>query len=123
MPGTINLLIEATAENGSFKLPFEPGEVQITQNNQGGEGGIVTVGTTEEDMGVGDVGTEGVLLLINLDSANNVEYGPKNGSNVMEPFGLLRPGEPEKVRLKPGVTLRWKAITSPVKVYRVLLED
>ena len=82
----------------------------------------MSVGTSEEDLSVGDVGTVGWLFLRNLDSSNYVVFGPKSGG-AMVAFGRLKAGEVAALRVSSGVTLRWQANTAAVKVQVILLED
>lgn len=80
----------------------------------------VTVGTSEEDLLVGDLaGVEGFLCLTNLDATNFVEWGPKSGG-AMVALGKLMPLQSAVLQLKPGVTLRWAANTAACKVKAIL---
>lgn len=121
MADELKVTINARLENGENKQTWNHGEDSITQAAIGGHGGIVVVGTSEEDLSVGDVGTLGWLFLKNLDSTNYVTYGPKD--TVMKAFGRLEAGEEAALRLEPGITLRWQANTANVKVKVWLLED
>lgn len=94
--------------------------LEIEQVGLGAQGGIVSVGTSEENLSVGDVGTEGLLFLKNLDSTNYVEFGMSD-SGTMKPIGKLLAGEIAFFRMKPGQTLRWQANTAAVKVNVLLL--
>lgn len=116
MADEIRLSLNAQLENGFLKDRFNPGTLLVDQNTLGAHAPIVDVGTSEEDMPVGDVATLGYLILQNLDATNFVDYGPKNGSNVMEDFARIYPGEFAVIRLKPGITLRWVADTAAVNV-------
>lgn len=117
MAQTLSLTVSATAEFGNFKDSFTPGAVTIALANQGAASGIVDVGTSEEDLSIGDVGasTQGYLILRNLDSSNYVTYGPKSGG-AMVVFGRIKPGEIAVLRLEPSVVVRWQANTAAVKV-------
>lgn len=117
MAQTLSLTVSATAEFGNFKDSFTPGAVTIALANQGAASGIVDVGTSEEDLSIGDVGasTQGYLILRNLDSSNYVTYGPKSGG-AMVAMGRIKPGEIAVLRLEPSVVVRWQANTAAVKV-------
>lgn len=82
---------------------------------QGFHGPVVTVSTSEEDLSLGDIATNGYIYLKNLDSSNYVTYGPKS-AGAMIPFGRLSAGKTTLLRLDAGVTLRWQANTAAVKV-------
>ncbi len=76
---------------------------------------VVIVGTSEEDLLVGDVTTVGWLYLKNLDAANYVQWGPKSAGSMVA-IGRLKAGCSAWIQMEPGVTLRWIANTAPVKV-------
>lgn len=114
MADEISASISVRVVNGDFTDVVSPGTVEIDQVASGYAGGIVSVGTSEEDLAVGDVTSPGLLYLRNLDATNFVTYGPK--STNMVAFGKLMPGEFAFLRLDPTVTLRWKADTAAVKV-------
>lgn len=115
MANEIKLTIGVVYANGGLKDTVPADAVQITQTNQEFHAPVVSVGTSEEDLSLGDITTNGCLFLKNLDSTNFVKYGPKSGGSMIE-FGRLKAGEEAFLRLAPGVTLRWIADTAAVKV-------
>lgn len=121
MANELQLAISATLTNGYLSEVFNPGTIQVTQTTLGSYAPVVSVGTSEEDMLAGDVGTLGYLFIRNLDAANYVTYGPKSGG-AMVAFGRIKAGEAAAIRLEPGITLRWQANTAAVKVKVLLLE-
>lgn len=121
MANELKVNVGATLTNGSLKETFAPGTQSITQTTQGSHAPTVSVGTSEEDLSVGDVGTLGWLFLTNLDSTNYVTYGPKSGGSMVA-FGRIRAGESVALRLEPGITLRLQANTGACKVKVILLE-
>jgi len=125
MADELKVTISAALTNGSgagaYKETISPGQQAITQDTVGGYAAVVNVGTSEEDLAIGDVGTLGWLFLTNLDGTNYVTYGAKD--TTMKAFGRLEAGETHALRLEPGITLRWQANTASVKVKVLLLED
>ena len=121
MANEIKLSITASLTNGYLSDTFNTGQLSITQTTQGAHTPVVTVGTSEEDLSTGDIGTLGYMLLRNLDSSNYVTYGPKSGG-AMVAFGRIKAGEAAVIRLEPGITLRWQANTAAVKVLTKLWE-
>lgn len=107
--------------NGNAKDTIDSGTLYDTQATQGSSGGIVSVGTSEEDLAVGDVATPGWVVVRNLDSTNFVKYGPKSGGSMIE-FGRIMPGDQHRFYLSNSVTLRWVADTAAVKVQVLILE-
>lgn len=122
MANEIQTTLNVAVVNGNFRQTFAPGTIQITQTAQGAHSPVVSVGTSEEDLSVGDVGTLGVLCLRNLDSANYVQWGPKSAGSMVA-VGRLKAGEVAYIRLEPGITLRWVANTAACKVQVMLLEN
>ena len=85
---------------------------------------VVSVGTSEEDLSVGDVSVEAYIFLRNVDPAGGVVvWGPKNGGGTMEDCGRLESGEIALLRMEPGVVIRWQAQSSACLVWFLLLED
>ena len=124
MAGTIRLAPFITVTNAGFRATFQPTTITVIQNAVGAFESTVLVGTSEEDLTIGDVATPGRVVLFNLDPTNYVTYGPKNGSAAMEAFGRIPPGEYADFRLAPsGVTIRWQANSAPVKIQVKVLED
>lgn len=117
MANTIAITASVVATLGNFRDTFSPGTLSITPVAVGAHCPMVTVGTSEEDLDVGDVGasTQGYAVLQNLDAANYVTYGPKS-SGAMVAMGRLKAGEIAVLRLEPSAVLRWIANTAPVKV-------
>lgn len=124
MSDELKVTVQTVLANGFFKDQFNPGQVAITQNAIGGHRPIVVVGTSEEDVAVGDVGTLGYCVLRSLEPAggNYVQWGPKSAGSMVA-VGRLKPGEVAVLRLEPGITLRWVANTAAVKVDVRLYED
>lgn len=108
--------------NGSFQDQFTVAAATFDQAAVGATSGVWVVGTSEENLSVGDVGTVGFLILRNLDSTNYVDYGMSD-SGTMKALGRIKPGEFAFLRLKPGVTLRAQADTASCKVEYRLYED
>lgn len=122
MANEIKVNLSVQVDNGKFSQQFNPGRIQISQAAQGYHGPIVTIGTTEEAIPTGDVGTLGIFCGRNLDDANYVTAGPSTGG-AMYPYQRIEAGESFVLRLEPGITMKWKANTAAVKVQQLLFED
>jgi hypothetical protein len=107
--------------NGGLKDTIQE-TANFNQTTIGKYGGVVSIGTSEEDLPVGDVGTNGYAFLKNLDPTNYVKWGPKSGGAMVE-MGRLKPGEAAWFRVAPGVTIRAIADTAAVKVDYRLYEN
>lgn len=120
MANEISILQQLTVKNGNLNFPFQPGVIQIDQSAVGGPTpGMVTIGTSEESVAFGELGTLGWLQMQNLDPTNFVEWGFATGVYG----GRLGPGEPAQFRLNPGTTLYLKADTAACQVLIYGFED
>jgi len=123
MADEIKVHVSLNVENGYYKWSYAPGQVSIDQAAIGADSRVQEIGTSEENIDVGDVSTEGLVLMRNLDTTNFVTYGPQVGTGNMEAMGKIKPGEVALWRMLPGAQLRAKADTAAVKLFRVILED
>ena len=120
MSDEIKVQIQVTCRNGNLRYSFAPGQKSINQAAVGGPTpGYVTIGTTEETVTFGELGTAGWLMMQNLDPTNYVQWGPATGVYV----GRMEAGEPAAFRIEPGTTLYMKANTAACKVLVECLED
>jgi len=75
----ITLSHSMQVSNGQYKHQYLPDQRSITQTNPGYIDMIVTIGTTEETLSFGDLGTVGIVTITNLDATNYVELGFSTG--------------------------------------------
>jgi hypothetical protein len=80
--------------------------------------GVQNVGTTDETIALGDIGTVGVVYFKNLDSTNFVTFGA-DGTNY---HIKLKAGESALLRWN-GAAVHAKADTAACKVEYVIVED
>ncbi len=124
MANEIKVVASLQCTNGSFKLPKFGGDTQsITQTTLGGGvPGYVSIGTSEEDITLTDIGTNGWCWMKNCDTANFIKFGPKSAGAMIE-FGRLFAGEECVFRLAAGVTMRAIADTAAVKCQIVVVNS
>lgn len=116
MADEIKVTIKASLENGSLKDSFNPGQLSIDQAASGAHCPVIDVGTSEEVISFGDVGSnQGVTIFANLDATNYVDIGPES-AGAMVPLIRLKAGEQAVMRLKPGITVRAQANTASVQL-------
>ena len=121
MANEITTVLRLNVANGNYTDQFLAAPA-ITQNTLGAASGVQTIGTSAENLAVGDVATLGMFAITNLDSTNYVTYGPDD-SGTQKTFGRLSPGESAIMRLQPGITVKLTANTAPVKIKYLLLND
>lgn len=122
MPGTFTVRLRGTLVNEEHTETFgESTQRLLSQEQVGMHAAVVTVGTGQEDMPVGDIlpGSGGYLYMKNLDTGNFVNYGPNWSDNMITLGRLLPSGEAFfKMGDESGSNpiLRWQADTAPCKV-------
>lgn len=121
MANEIRITLQLQVINGDFKDGFTYSD-QWDQTAIGASAGVQIVGTSAENLDLGDVATNGVLVLHNLDDTNFVTYG-LNDSAAIKACGKIKPGEVALLRLVPGIDLMCQADTADVKLRFLLLED
>lgn len=122
---TADVKVQLETTMGSVQIPLRIPNLSYTISDIGIEGGIWDVGTAEEDFDIGDVGTEGLLLLYSLEDegGGNVEWGPKSGG-VMVPCGIIYPQRVALFDVNPtSVVIRAKSSAGTIKVLHWLLSQ
>jgi hypothetical protein len=121
MPNTITIAAQLTLTHSTgLAIPILPPQnLTFTQSGEGEAGGIQNIGTSAENLNVGDVATEGFAVFKNLDPTNFVEIG-WDATGFQSAFKLLA-GMIAVVPLNPSRTWQAKADTAAVELfYRVL---
>lgn len=120
MANEITVSARLKVNNGSLSFERNISSLSIDQAAVGGPTpGYVTIGTTEESIAFGELGTAGWLFMQNLDTTNYVEWG--FATTVYG--GRLEAAEPALFRLNPSSTLYLKANTAACKCVVYALED
>jgi len=125
MANEIQTRVQVTLNNGALLGNFNPPPKQITQSTKAKFEDVVTVGTSEQDLSLPTnsaltSSNQSLCQMVNLDSTNYVELGPKSGG-AMVAWMRLYPGVPQTFELAPSVTLRWVANTASCKVHVQIL--
>jgi len=118
---TISLTISLqTSLAGETPASISPGNQSITKNNKGKYSSTLSVTTSEKTVSTfGELTTEGVTVVRNLDGTNFVKIGFSTGA-----YGIkLKPGETYVFRLLPGVSMYLIADTATCLVDLDVLED
>lgn len=106
---------------GAMKHEFTPPQLSLTQTGALVYDNTVSVGTTEETAGpsFGDIGTEGLCIIYNLDTTNYVQVGFATGVYGMRLRGASAPAI---FFLEPNATLYLKANTAACNVRIIVYE-
>lgn len=99
-----------------------PSVIQFDQTGAGVYQQTLAIGTTAEDVAFGDI-APGLVILVNLDDTNFVDFGMSDGG-TLKTLGTLLPGDrvPAMFMLKSGTTLRMQADTAACNVHVVAWE-
>jgi hypothetical protein len=126
MANQLSLAVSGTWTQGNLTDSFLPQLGALTLNAQGMAGGIQSIGTAEENLGAGDIVTNGMLFLFNLDATNYVQWGMSD-AGTMKSVGKLKGGATAAscalLYVDAGVTVRLKANTGACNVYYKWLND
>lgn len=119
---TAALSIRLDLKINNVVVPYQPTRVEYTLTEDDYHAGVWEIGTSEEDMDIGDVTTEGMLVMHSLEATggNNVLYGPKSGG-VLVTMNVLYPGRTHVMELNPAVVVRAKSSAGTVRVYYQIL--
>ena len=116
----VSLRIEHTKDP---RVPWSwPGVVQMDQTGAGVYQQTLSIGTTAEDVAFGDI-APGLVVLVNLDDTNYVEFGMSDGGTIKK-IGTLPASSrvPAMFMLATGQTLRMQANTGACNVHVVAWE-
>lgn len=122
MADEIRYSIRLQCTNGDYSGDFAKQNKVADQAAQGAASGIQVIGDTTEALYGGDLSTEGILCLANLDTVAYVTFGPYISGAQMT-CGRLKPGESAMFRAEPNVQMNMTAQSGTVKVQYLWLED
>lgn len=111
MANTLTVSASVQFSDGTDGYGINLNPVQFTQGAPAVAHGVITIGTTEETLSIGDVAAGGVLVFKNRDATNYIEIGPDNGGTILA-FVKCTAG---KFGVLPGVsstTIKAKANTA-----------
>lgn len=107
------------SKNGILDSRTMTDSVDVSGSNT--RGGVQVIGTTEEALLVGDVGTLGYARFMNIDATNYIEIGSYVAATFY-PLIKLKPGEGAVCRLS-AVTVYARANTSSARLDYMIFED
>jgi hypothetical protein len=85
--------------------------------------GRQNIGTTEEQISIGEITSEGWMLVINRDTSNFVRLRQGVVASYSNALIKIKPGEFALFRVDPAATLYGTADTAAVDVEYLLIED
>lgn len=122
MANEIKVTTYLKCTNSYFVDNWTPSELSVTQSAIGAAGGVQTIGTSAEALGVTDLVAVGYARFRNMDATNFVQIGPYI-SSTFHPALKLKPGEQAVCRLDPTNPWYAKADTASIKLQYLILEN
>lgn len=106
---------------GAMKHEFTPPQLSLTQTGTLVYDNTLSIGTAEETAGpaFGDIGTEGLCIIYNLDTTNYVQVG---FATTVYGMRLRGASSPAMFFLEPNATLYLKANTAACNVRIIVYE-
>ena len=99
-------------------LACGPTSIAVVPSGNGFVKSVISVGTADETLALGDVATNGYLWLHNLDGTNYITFGPDGSSYPVK----LKAGEIALLRWN-GAAIHAKANTAACQLEYALIED
>jgi hypothetical protein len=114
MVNEIHFSMRLQVKNGFLDDVHQPQPILIDQATARRGGHVQNIGTSAELVDFGDVSTNGILVLRNLDPTNFIKYGPlvPGSGGAMEVWGKILPGEYWAMRLMTSVVMHAQADTA-----------
>lgn len=119
---TLNLTFRVNS-SGSYDKTFQFNESFDQTGQGGGNPGKVNIGTSEENITIGDITTEGWVVMQNLDTTNFVTVGVSATTPTLAAMMKIKAGELAVFRMDPAATLRAQADTAAVELQVWVFED
>ena len=121
MSDEIKILQSVRLTKSTLKHEFTPPQLSLTMTGSLVYDVTLIVGTIEETSGptFGDIGTEGLCVIYNLDQTNYVQVGFATTVYGMRLYGA---GAPAMFFLEPNATLYLKANTASCNVRVIVYE-
>lgn len=121
MANEIKIMQSVRLAKGAMKHEFTPPQLSLTQTGTLVYDNTLSIGTAEETAGpaFGDIGTEGLCIVYNLDTTNYVQVGFATGVYGMRLRGA---SSPAMFFLEPNATIYLKANTAACNVRIIVYE-
>jgi len=109
---TINISAQlknpSTGSTGGLVDSFSPGAIKYNQTTAGKYESVIATSTSDTAVTLTGITTPAWVMLQNLDSSININWGPTSGGAIV-PAGTLKPGDVAIFRAYASITLRHQA--------------
>lgn len=113
---TTTLANPSTVTAGGLKDTFTSGSMRANQTTAGMFTAVVATSTTEAAFPSSGLGTNGYMVLQNLDATNDIDWGPASGGSMVAAGTLKAGGPPQMVYCKSTASFRHKASAGTPKL-------
>jgi hypothetical protein len=123
MADEISVSVSTTLSNpstttiGGLRDSWTSGSVKATQTTAGFFVATVATSTSEAAFPSSGLGTNGFMVLQNLDATNDIDYGPASGGSMVAAGTLKAGGPPHIIYCKSTATFRHKASAGTPKMH------
>ena len=122
MANEITITAKLLCQNGNFEASTNASRISVTQSALGCQKAVQEIGTSYEQVILGDVSTEGYAMFRNLDATNFIQLGLDGGASLT-PVVRLKAGEVALFRIDAGATIFAKADTAACDLDVLILEN
>jgi hypothetical protein len=112
----------STATTGGLRDTFAPGSMRQNQSTAGCFRGTVATSTSEAAFPSSGLGTNGLMILQNLDNTNDIDWGPASGGTMITAGTLKAGGPPQMIYCKSTATFRHKAAAGTPRLLIIIYE-
>ena len=120
---TASLQNPSTSTTGGLRNTFAPGSIRQNQSTAGLFTATVSTSTSEAAFPSSGLGTNGLMVLQNLDNTNDIDWGPVSGGAMVTAGTLKAGGPPQMIYCKSTATFRHKAAAGAprlmIQIYEV----
>lgn len=113
---TTSLQNPSTSTTGGLRDTFASGAMRQSQSTAGCFTATVATSTSEAAFPSSGLGTNGLMVLQNLDSTNDIDWGPSSGGTMITAGTLKAGGPPQMIYCKSTATFRHKAAAGTPKL-------
>ena len=113
---TTTLANPSTVTAGGLKDTFASGAMKANQTTAGMFAAVVATSTSEAAFPSSGLGTNGYMILQNLDSTNDIDWGPSSGGSMVTAGTLKASGPPQIIYCKSTASFRHKAAAGTPKL-------
>lgn len=119
---TASLQNPSTSTTGGLRHSFAPGSIRQNQSTAGLFTATVATSTSEAAFPSSGLGTNGLMILQNLDNTNDIDWGPSSAGSMVAAGTLKAGGPPQMIYCKSTAAFRHKAAAGTPRLLITIYE-